>query len=348
MDYSATQTGDSFFDRLTDSLDDAGKHRLAVMRRVNGKYFTTPRDKELARQLQFLIEGHATRSENRRPEGRGLVVIGEARVGKTWGIDRAIRQHAVFEPDGDFLPLVSMIASSPCGLKQLGRELLKVLGYPLQRELSGPRIWELVRDKLEERRTRFVWIDEMHHAMRSVELQDLRDTIKNTMQQKKWPVSFILSGIPTLTDFLVGDMQFTMRKRVVHFGLLDFASDATRIAGLVQEIVETHAGMQLAADATDDEFVGRLCHAACQRFGLLIVLTRNAVEQALDSPSANIVTAIHFAMAYQALTGCSDHDNVFTAENWKIIRPENALLPEPDEEPPVAPVKKSRGRKKEV
>lgn len=349
-----TIAGDAFLNRVMAGLDEAGRRRLEVMRRVNGGYLKTRRDDELDQQVRFLIEGAAASTDRANGESRILLAIGEARVGKTAALARALGARAEFQKDGDWLPFVAFTAPNPCGHKQLGREFLRALGYDLEADIPEHMVWEKVRKWLRKRRTRFVWIDEMHHAMRGTDIQKLRDTVKNTMQpkdptaQNDWVVSFILSGIPLLSNFVTHDFQILGRKRVVNFNLIEFPRHAKLVRWAATTIVVEHAGLKAAADIGTDEFVNRLCHAACNRFGLAVIITRSAVEMSLDDPNADgTVGLVHFAKAYRGLAGCDSTQNVFTAAKWHEIRPENALLPEPpaDEEPETTSRGKNKGQK---
>lgn len=342
--------GDAFLDRVSAGLDEAGRRRLEVMQRVNGGYLKTGRDDDLAQQVKFLVEGAAASVGNPNGEGRILLVVGEARVGKTVALARAVGARPEFRADGDWLPFVAFTAPNPCGHKQLGREFLRALGYDLEADIPEHMVWEKVRKWLRRRRTRFVWVDEMHHAMRGTDVQKLRDTVKNVMQQRDWPVSFIFSGIPLLSNFVTHDFQILGRKRVVNFNLIEFPRHAKLVRWAATTIVVEHAGLKAAADTGTDEFVNRLCHAACNRFGLAVILIRAAVEMSLDDQNADgAVGLVHFAKAYRALTGCDSTQNVFIAAKWEEIRPENALLPEPpaDGEPDAAGrgTGKKKGRK---
>ena len=215
------EISDEFSERLLVAMDEAGRRRIEIMNKAK-KYLKTARDNELEWELISLVEASLSSSDGGESEGRALMVIGEAGVGKSRALRRAFDMRGELRSAEDSSPLVRIIAPSPCTLKQLGRELLKGLGYPIEQDLKEHLVWEKVRSKLRLRRVRLVWIDEMHHAMRGTEVQKLRDTVKNVMQQPEWPVSFVLSGMPALSDFFQGDFQFQRRKRVIYFYSLEF------------------------------------------------------------------------------------------------------------------------------
>jgi len=344
-EFLETPVDDGFLERFAATLSDADKRRVEILDRVHDTYLRTKRDDELRKQIQFLVEGSLRVRQGRRIEGRALIVIGQSGAGKSWTVAHAVDDRPEFEQVGDFRPFVRLVAPRPCTLKQLGRELLRELGYALDRDLPEHIIWEKVRERLKALHVRFVWIDEMQHAMLGADVQKLRDTIKNVMQQNDWPVSFILSGLPTLVNFLMGDFQFQRRKRLIRLGDLHFPSGARIIRWIMTEIVEKRAEMKLAGDLASDEFVNRLCHAGCGRFGMLITLVRNALEEALSEKGVVDAVALrHFAASYAVMTGCSSAENVFLAERWDQIDPEPLLFPKPEDDAPAEPAPSARPR----
>lgn len=327
MDEGFWDSSDGFLDRLESVMDEARLRRFETMKDAE-KYLQTARDKELEWELLSLIDAPFSLHKGVKSEGRALMVIGEPGVGKSWSLRRAFDMRDELRPVEDSSPLVRFIAPSPCTLKQLGRELLTALGYPIEQDIKEHLVWERVRNKLRLRRARVIWIDDMNHAMRGTEVQKLRDTIKNVMQQPEWPVSFVLSGTPVLSGFFQGDFQFQRRKRVVYFRNLELPRHAKLVTWAIETIVERHAGMKLEDGLLTDEFLKRLCHAACNGFGTVTVVVRCAVEHALRSVTDNMVTAKHFAMAYRSMSGCESTLNVFTAERWHLIDVMQALFPD--------------------
>jgi len=335
---------DSFLSRVTSVANEFERRRLDIMARVNQAYVRTKRDGVLAATVKTVIEWAATNKE-----GSITLVLGEARVGKTKSLERALKARSELQPDGYYLPYIQVSAPNPCGHKQLGREILHACEYDIEKDIPDHLIWEKVRRHIRKRHVRIIWIDEMHHTLRGTDIQRLRDTIKNTMQQPDWSVQFILSGIPMLKDFVAEDFQIKGRNElVVNLNLLEMPGNARIIKETVREIIIDHAGLKLSHTIETDEFINRLAHAACLRFGLIIMLTRRAIDKALQEPQSNHIGIEHFVLAYQAFTGCIPAQNVFVADRWDLIRPENALLDRynesTDEDIPPQRLKKSGGR----
>jgi hypothetical protein len=324
-----TDTDKNFFDhddaligRIRASMDG---DRLATVQRqaqFHDKYVQLPRDKDLDVEIGRLLENAAAAHDHPR-EGRLLVVTGSSGEGKTMAIRRALdRRRALLGGDDSGL-ILGMTAPSPCTLKQLGRALLSELGYPLGRDLREHVTWERVRAQLRVSNTIIVWIDELQHAVgamrNDLEVQKLCDTIKNVVQQPGWPpVSFILSGLPSVIDFICSDRQIERRCRLIRFEGVRFPEHTTPLRAMVTTMIERHAGLAVG-DLLTDEFIHRLCHAATGAFGLLMTLTYDAISRALETPSRQILTIGDFATAYAATTGCAPDQNIFTAPDWHLI-----------------------------
>jgi hypothetical protein len=297
--------------------------RFNLMVRMQNHYIQTLRDRKLSEEMMRWVDTTLASVSGPRPEGRILAVIGNSGAGKTWAIERAIKSIPEFKSS-----ILSVTAPRPCTLKQLGREILKNLGYGLKRELREHMVWEKVRDHLEGNNVRFVWIDELQHAFdgkHDTQLGAISDTFKNLAQRRAWPISFLLSGLPVVATFLGRDRQIERRSRTLEFGSLKFPGDAKLIRqALLTSIIQTDAGMRLG-DLASDEFIHQLCHATEGAFGSVIDLIRSAVLHAVERPKPDgLVRIDDFASAYAAERGCQHSDNIFLAPNWHQIRPENS------------------------
>lgn len=332
--------------RLRSAMPDKSRERAERLARLHSKHVTTPRDAALETEIEMLIQNAASAHGSVRRDGSALVVIGDSGAGKTTLLKRIIANRAEFQPYQDRYgistsPLISVVAPSPCTLKQLGREVLRAQGYPLSREIKEHMVWELVRQQIRIRKVMFIHIDEMQHAVNTlndIERQKLSDTIKNVMQQPDWPVCFILSGIPTLARLVSSDVQLMRRSRIFEFSNLVFTKDAVSVRKMIEHMVTKHAEMQLAS-ALPDEFIHRLLHAAYGRFGVVIQLVRGAIEQAMfDEAAGGQVKARHFAAAYSRFSGCTEDENVFLRTDWHKLQPSAALVRDrPTEEGSPAP-----------
>jgi hypothetical protein len=310
---------------FVDAMDPARHQRFDLSRRLYSRYIATLRDKTLGSELKRWVDGTIASLTGAHPEGRILAVTGESGTGKTWAIERAI----------DSVPglkeaTLCVTAPRPCTLKQLGRTILKDMGYELRRDLYEHIVWEKVRDHLEGNGLRFLWIDELQHTLASKgdpQVAAISDTFKNLVQRRSWPVSFLLSGLPVVSSFLGRDRQIERRSRTLEFGPLVFPGSAGLIRNaLLTTIVETDAGMRLG-DLATDEFIHRLCHATGGALGVVIDLIRSAVLQAAERTdfSGSILVG-DFAAAYAAERNCERSENVFLSPRWHEIWPENSRL----------------------
>jgi hypothetical protein len=262
-------------------------------------------------------------------EGWMHVVVGEPRVGKTASLRKAFADRPELARDGVYQPFVAAKAPSPCGHKQLGRAILRAMGYDIQEDIAEHLIWEKVRRMLKRRHVRILWVDEMHHALRGMDIQKLRDTIKIMVDELDWPLQIVLSGIPLLVEFVDGDKdkQVFGRSNKVVLGTLDMTKHAWVVRNMVKELVVTHAGMTMSPELETEPFINRLGHAACHRFGLVAVLTRAAIEKALfDTKAGGAVGLGHYVAAFQCLAGCEASQNVFLIDKWDVVCPEKTLV----------------------
>jgi hypothetical protein len=318
-------------DAGADDQSEAGRDRERFLARVQIRHLRTGRHKNLLKAVRRLME-QAKVAES-AGEGRALFVLGETGAGKTHALSRVIRDMDEAQPvrtaTTTTMPIVRVVAPSPCTLKMLGTEILLALGYPLTRELKESTAWGLVRQQLRMRGVKIVHIDEGQHMLNwrdANERQKLADTLKNVMQQPDWPVSFIVSGLPELADFLDGDRQLRRRSEKQFLSALDLAGNRELLAWITRKVVHKHAGMTLAFEITED-FLGRLHRAACGQFGIVVQVLQRAIEQAVaQDVDATVVAWDDFARAYRALAGCQPAENVFLARDWHLIEPANALL----------------------
>jgi hypothetical protein len=321
------------------------------MASIRSKYLKTPRDKALEESMKLFI-GASLGVNGRQPEGGAFAVVGESGTGKTSALKRFFNAPLYKERE-EFCPFVAIKAPSPCTLKQLGREILLKLGYPVDGNMLEHITWERLRKQMKLRKVRFLWIDELHHVVRGSDAQKLRETLKNVMQQDENPVSLIVSAVPEILPFLDGnnmvdgEYQFFRRKHLFYFPTLSFPEDIATLRFVVRESIVNHAEMQMRDELAEDQFYNRLCHAAAGRFGMVIVLTRNAIERALiEDHDDRTVGYRHFAHAYRMLTGCPPAKNVFEAADWEAIDPRAVAVETQDNPFDDVPVQRERGRRK--
>src|SRR3546814_2895662 len=99
------------------------------------------------------------------------------------------------------------------------------------------------------------------------------------MHGADWPVWLILSGLPSLAQFVEGDSQLRRRCRFVRFAKL---TDPANVPS-VQRLVGSFAGLaELDAEAVlTEELAKRLIHASLGQFGTSVELVQDAIEECL-------------------------------------------------------------------
>lgn len=334
------------------AADAARARRVAALEKLHRSYLKTGRDGQLEAEFDRLIDTSSLVLNGRRAEGRALVVVGQSGAGKTHAIKRLIEGRRELLPEnltlGMSLPIVSITAPSPCTLKQLGIELLRLLGYPIDRDVRENVAWNRVREQLRLRKVQIVHIDEAQHAVRLMndhEIQKLSDTFKNVMQQPDWPVCLVLSGLPSLVQFAQRDVQFGRRCRFMSFDGISFPRDIKRLRYIVEAISSKCAEMPCEG-LESDEFLARLCRAAEGQFGRVIQICRSAAEEAIFAGD-HTLTVRHFIDVYAAATGCSPDANVFAVRDWEFVPTGVSVPAEPSEVEVASPATPNRrnGRK---
>jgi hypothetical protein len=346
-----------FADPIRASIADDDAARIAVMERVRAAYIRSNRDTALALGLKFLTERQVTRADPNAPagiknrrEGRALLVPGDTGAGKTTTLLRLLGRHPAFPGygvKGSNCQLVTVSVRSPCGLKQLGRQLLDKLGYPLVADRTKDEVWEIVRAKIQVSGVRVIHFDEIQNIATAIgkdEAVNLRNTLKGLLNDIDYPVCLILSGLPEFVPFLGKDFQNTRRCRVVEFKPLAASDHATmaKVVGVLAEVAH------LAADRDEiDDLVPRLVHAATRQMGIAIEMVHDAIDNALRR-GAKALTLDDFADMFAQRTGNTAGCNPFIANDWEGIDCTKMLLkddgPNFDDVPESAPKRRRRRR----
>jgi hypothetical protein len=112
-----------------------------------------------------------------------------------------------------FKPIVSVSLKGNCTLGILGEEILRAAGYPIADGSTKPsQLWNSLSRRLGHRKVYIVHIDETQHLIKNTEKASdrkaLANALKGVMNDDYWPVSFIVSGLPSNdVDCLLQDLK---------------------------------------------------------------------------------------------------------------------------------------------
>lgn len=283
------------------------------------------------------------------PEAKGLAVIGNSGSGKSTGVEHFFCQHDTLSllADGkETADVASFVVPSPATLKGVGISCLSGLGYPLMRDRTAGIIWELVHSHLRELQVMFLHLDEAQDLMGSQserEMLAVVNTLKSVMQNRHWPVSIILSGLPDLLTLLNLDPQLGRRFIPISFGQLDEIDDARNVRSLLKQYCSA-IDIEPDPELRSDDFIARLIHSAANEFGILIEIVMGAIEICLQRDEATLGKQ-HFIAEFLRRTGCTNDLNPFVRNNYSEINP-RLLLPNIKDVPAIVTTpRKSRLKK---
>ncbi|AFL52366.1 hypothetical protein ABIE78_001757 [Sinorhizobium fredii] len=314
----------------TKGLDAKGLRIMSTMKRVKSAYFATPNDKYV--DVPFERMKRAVSSMD--PDTFAVAIHGESGTGKSTLLEQRLKEEISFQPIPDgygnhLYPVLYVKAPSKASMIDLGEEMLDAMGYPVTRRKGESEIVRDVRNYLRRRGTRVVIIDEFQHVLDAPKMKGpthVADSIKNLLQNPKWPIFIVLLGLPEIKEVVLRDPKDQLLRRVDDFPLLEMSleNDGELVARIILELVEKRAGLRMSADVPPD-FIERLMFGAHFRFGMIMKIIYHAIEDALENDQED-VTAQSWEEGYRRLVN-GDYDadnNVIASDDWrKIVRPIN-------------------------
>ncbi|MDW9668762.1 AAA family ATPase [Sinorhizobium meliloti] len=323
------------------------------MAKIRARFLELARDDEFDSRVKKLKTGTFGAVDDK--EASILIIVGESHAGKSSLIERGLDRDRSLDPyaeDGKpKMPLAKMSVFAPASLRNLAVDGLNLmLGYPVKQDMKRTVAMPKFRDKLEEREVMILWLDEAQNLLKTdnpLELDILANGIVSLVQNARWPIRIILSGLPELE----GLMAFEQIKNRAELWPLGKVAPGPAMKSWVEEIIEGHAEMLVSDDIKEyderkkcmvvaDDFVARLAYAAGENFGSVMRLIRNAVHVGLTEqekqpkegePSSVInVGKAQFAAAYRTIVGVANAQNIFLAPNWKDLPGALARLPDAD------------------
>ncbi len=338
-------------DRDAGSLFDIMRSRMApqhqdasdVLDRVNAVWVDNGRDTVLRNSFdRFLTYVTARQRYGRRGKGNAYFITGESGAGKTDIVENLLVGHPVLQPVAHrsklIRPWVQVALQGPATLRALGADILKAIGYPVKPSMRENEVWRILPGQLLEANVFLIHIDETQHLLAKGADKAVASAIKGLMNNKPWPVSFILSGKPELNNLIVHDDQAERRS----FSLVLDALDPEADRDLIVKIIKKHCD---AAGLGHEAFVNsdmpeRIAHAANHQFGRIcevvilgihVAILRNTKEereklegtQPEEMPRGKVLTPDDMAKAYRDHSHTRGHDdmNPFHAEEWEHLPP---------------------------
>jgi hypothetical protein len=236
-----------------------------TLEKVRSLHISSDRDVALGKAVTRLLREAVSRRDPKLPpgagnrrEGRILLVVGESGAGKTTTVEKVLSSHPAlrgYAEVGSGCPLIRAAAPAPCTLNQLGRAISAALGYPYLGGTKENVVWDGVRRLLVERRILSIYIDELNNLTENanvVERRKVRDTLKSLCVDKDWPISLILSGLPSIEAFFGEDTQVERRERPIRFERLQVPDDVPLMANILRQLAEL---VNLASPANGDSVV---------------------------------------------------------------------------------------------
>lgn len=302
-----------------------------------------------ATMSNFEARRRAEIAEGLNPEARGIVVIGNSGSGKSKGVEHFLAKHetlSLLSEDCETADAASFAVPSPASLKKVGYSCLAGLGYPLSRDRSAGIIWGLVQEHLNELGVMFLHLDEaqdLYSSQSEREMFAVVNTLKSMLQNKRWPVSIILSGLPDLLTLLNLDPQLGRRFIPISFSQLDVIEDGRNVRSLIGQYSRV-ANLELESELQCDDFIARLIHSAANEFGILVELIIGAIEFCFrrDEPSLG---KPHFVAEFRRRSGCVNDLNPFVRGDYSAIDPK-LLLPNRRDVSAQTGAPQKRGRQK--
>jgi hypothetical protein len=138
------------------------------------------------------------------------------------------------------------------------------------------------------------------------------DSFKSMMKEPHWPMMLILSGVPTLSDYIRSYEQLEKLVDPVHFDEIRLKRDSDQLVKLLYCYADS-VEMNIDELVTPD-FLARLDHVCSHRWGLVIeLLIKTLVEVKVSGK--NELEANDFAVQFAAQTGTLMRSSPFTAPN---------------------------------
>ncbi|GGH63766.1 AAA family ATPase [Frigidibacter albus] len=311
---------------------------VAAQSSVSDSHFPLQRATDLQHALATIFSRHLGNVRGgRRFESEGLLVTGQSGSGKTEEVDRLVNAFNASEammPSGMPARFVSCVLDGKVAWKELGRETLRGLGYPIsdKSRATQVQIWRQVVVQAREQGVVGIYYDEAQHILRGksdAECLAILDSFKTLMKSPQWPLMLILTGVPELAGQVKREPQ--LFRLINHVNFEDITPpDDYRIVHEMVSSYAIHARIELDADLTSFDFYDRLATAGAFRWGLVIQLTINAILEAA-AQGATTLSREHFIKVWAMKTDVNEVAGPFLHPGYTTMfrkdRPFQVSLP---------------------
>lgn len=298
-------------------------HSVEVLAKLKSRYYEFPRREELGKAFDRVLDQFlSAHLADQHIEGRGLIVTGGTRTGKSHDIKDLLRSFAASDqplPGGFQRNYLRVSLRSTVNWKGLGMAILEAVNYPFKLDhRSTATIWSRAESQLMREKYLIVNIDEAQHLFsdkRPAEIEVILNGLKDVMKRPAWPILPIYSGVPELLDYANASEQLTSLLEPVTY--VDIAYDVASLKEVDTILVTFSEVVGLDPnEVRNSDVYNRLIHASARRWGRLIELIINALANVcLDHPDRKAILITDFAKVFQRWTGVSDAANVFIVEN---------------------------------
>ncbi|MDR7141946.1 TniB family NTP-binding protein [Rhizobium sp. BE258] len=295
----------------------------ATMDYVKSAYYTTRNDA----LISVPIDRMAGAISIMDPDTFAVTVHAETGAGKSTLLEQHVQDRKEFQPIpdgyGDFLyPVLYVLVSSKATMTDLANDILDAMDYHVTRPKKPSLLFKDVRQQLRLRGTRVIILDDFQHVLDAPKTkgpEHIADSIKNMIQDRKWPIFIVLLGLPEIKNVILYDPKDQLLRRVDDFPLrpLTLVEDGAFVSAVVIELVTQRAKLNLSGDLVEN-FTERLMFGGRYQFGVIIRIIYHAIQDALEKDK-DAVDRQSWEAGYRRLVNASDDPaaNVFSNDNWR-------------------------------
>lgn len=310
---------------LFDALSPKAQSRARWVERLNHSFVETQRYHDVNKELTRLWDNANAWLIGASSDVRLLMLTGASGSGKTTLLLKCLMDRPEWRsyrrPDGTVVrPALCFKAPKPTTPKTLLKKALGRYGVTVVRSTSEDDMMDQLSDLAQEFGTQMCVIDEMQQALRGTGLAtivNIQDTVKVLVDHEKWGLHTVVTGLPTLAKFRIGDTQVFRRSTIVELEEVTNASIAV-MKKIIKNVIEVDANFTASQALYTNEFIERVFHCASYQFGTSIQVPREACANAFYRGSQT-VTRDDFILVYARMTKHSIEDNVFDAKDWRHL-----------------------------